>query len=899
MIPFIVDTTNPHQSGLLDSFASPGAGIDPDFVFRDIQLAYYHRPVVPNGQGLWQDDWLDTDTFQVTIGDRDAQPTSGTFPIGVFVAAITLNSIANPTVVTTAGSHNLTTGDKVLITGSNSTPIIDGLYTVTVTDGTHFTIPVNVTGVGGAGSIYDATGLSALPYNESAAAFATALNTILTKHSYPTVAGASLSAGQYNFVGATNGVIPSFYSPTSNSLIPQSGVGITIVANGDASSLAQQIVTLYQAPVAYSEPSTPLPIAALAVSETQAGSSTQNAIFVITLTAGTYGGTFSCKVTLANGTTMVGIIANGGVSASDFQTALVNAAGLANTDFNVTRINDVLNVEFAGTLGNNADVNLVAANIDLLAPLGVSGFINLNTFALFEAFAATTEDELSYYLSIRRTRDSGEQAEYFLVPVTLKRNLVQGVALIPVPMPSYYTAAQSDARYVQSVLTGKTLWVDAVNGNDTSGTSGRQDKPFLTLGAAKAAASSGDLIYVRPGSYTVNNGTSLMKDGVNWNFDLGVNVDKSLTTGEVGIFDDEGSAMSCNVTGEGVFLLTSVTSGEFAYVGCVHTINAGTNLTIHAQSIGAIQGTGVSNTPMGVNAVNGTVRVTCSKSIFGIDNGGITNCGIALYWEHGLLIAEAPEIFASHNPVNPQSDGTDVENMYVTANEIYSMGSTSPGNGPGVILATSFGTNPNAACWVTSDIIRGNIGSDYTSIASLIDGSNKIYVQTQKLFGQLKIDGGLTYVTSTKIEALGNVSGVITALFVKTTVGTLRYNVGQHDPKSFTGLGFVITGGTVLANQIEYTSGSGSDGLSISGGTARLTACILNTAANNAGNPALKSGGVLILIGSTLVAEGSRDSISAPTSQNVVAMSSWANKAIDGDVTIATTGGLTVDSDVA
>lgn len=57
-------------------------------------------------------------------------------------------SVANPTVVTTSSAHGLFNGDQVMISGSNSTPSIDGLYTVTVLSATSFTIPVNVTVAG-------------------------------------------------------------------------------------------------------------------------------------------------------------------------------------------------------------------------------------------------------------------------------------------------------------------------------------------------------------------------------------------------------------------------------------------------------------------------------------------------------------------------------------------------------------------------------------------------------------------------------------------------------------------------------------------------------------------------------------------------------------------------------
>ncbi len=64
---------------------------------------------------------------------------------------ITANTIANPTVVTSVG-HGLTTGNSIVITGSNSTPTINGTRTVTVVNANSFTVPVNVTSAGTAGS---------------------------------------------------------------------------------------------------------------------------------------------------------------------------------------------------------------------------------------------------------------------------------------------------------------------------------------------------------------------------------------------------------------------------------------------------------------------------------------------------------------------------------------------------------------------------------------------------------------------------------------------------------------------------------------------------------------------------------------------------------------------------
>ncbi len=65
---------------------------------------------------------------------------------------ITSISMANPTEITTSTPNNLITGESITISGSNSTPSINGVHVVTVIDSTHFTIPVNVTGAGTAGT---------------------------------------------------------------------------------------------------------------------------------------------------------------------------------------------------------------------------------------------------------------------------------------------------------------------------------------------------------------------------------------------------------------------------------------------------------------------------------------------------------------------------------------------------------------------------------------------------------------------------------------------------------------------------------------------------------------------------------------------------------------------------
>jgi len=71
-------------------------------------------------------------------------------PGGLFT--IVGNSLASPTVVTTLLPHGLASGDSVFFASTNSTPNIDGLRVATVISPTTFSVPVNVTTAGTAGT---------------------------------------------------------------------------------------------------------------------------------------------------------------------------------------------------------------------------------------------------------------------------------------------------------------------------------------------------------------------------------------------------------------------------------------------------------------------------------------------------------------------------------------------------------------------------------------------------------------------------------------------------------------------------------------------------------------------------------------------------------------------------
>lgn len=93
-------------------------------------------------------------------GDQESNPPPTLLRKATLQGYITANSLANPTVITSV-AHGLGSGQAISIIGSNSTPTIDGNRVVTVLSADTFSVPVNVSGAGTAGSwFYGAKPLS-------------------------------------------------------------------------------------------------------------------------------------------------------------------------------------------------------------------------------------------------------------------------------------------------------------------------------------------------------------------------------------------------------------------------------------------------------------------------------------------------------------------------------------------------------------------------------------------------------------------------------------------------------------------------------------------------------------------------------------------------------------------
>ncbi len=174
-----------------------------------------------------------------------------------------------------------------------------------------------------------------------------------------------------------------------------------------------------------------------------------------------------------------------------------------------------------------------------------------------------------------------------------------------------------------TVLTGALVYVDAVNGNNSTALRGRLDKPFATLTAAQTAAQAGDTVTVFPGTYAERLGTSL-KNGVNWYFMPGAKVNYAaafprITTdvAAVGaaVINDDAGAVTAKIMGYGEFTVTATRATGFATSAYLFAMRQPTsNITFECLSLtGATPDNNVDD--VAVRHIAGTLNLRCLGTI--------------------------------------------------------------------------------------------------------------------------------------------------------------------------------------------------------------------------------------------------------------------------------------------
>jgi hypothetical protein len=120
----------------------------------EIVYAYYLSGAfdVPGKMFLEARSLNDLDPFYVS-SNNDVTGLSFSPEIGPDVLISTISTGTSTVTITTATAHGLETGDEIVISSSNSSPSIDGIYRVNVTNSTTFTISAYVGVAGNIGSI--------------------------------------------------------------------------------------------------------------------------------------------------------------------------------------------------------------------------------------------------------------------------------------------------------------------------------------------------------------------------------------------------------------------------------------------------------------------------------------------------------------------------------------------------------------------------------------------------------------------------------------------------------------------------------------------------------------------------------------------------------------------------
>ena len=156
-------------------------------------------------------------------------PSDGT----TFVSTITANTVAAATVITTSTPHGLVSGNTVTISGSNSTPLINGTYSVTVITPTTFSIPVTVTTAGTTGTVSFSTNALGLSAPVIAASRLSATVTVTTASLVPATivlsnilydVAASVPAGTFISVGLTTSAALAVLPPTVTNAVVFRGI---------------------------------------------------------------------------------------------------------------------------------------------------------------------------------------------------------------------------------------------------------------------------------------------------------------------------------------------------------------------------------------------------------------------------------------------------------------------------------------------------------------------------------------------------------------------------------------------------------------------------------------------------------------------------------------------------
>lgn len=465
---FIIGTDDPAKLTLYANHAGtqtlPLAGQVRD----DRNLAFTLEPVTKNLPGaspVLLPDFDITDTFQVGIGIPDQIPTGGTFKLTVAGSTTNLTALAfDISAASLQTPFNVAMNAHVTPYPQATVTLVSaGVYRVVATSngaiptGTIVSDPTNLIPTCDVLINEVSLGSASTPYRllivvrQAPVAYAEP-STLLPSTGVTNTATQAVSATQ----NAINTITFDNVDPVSGSfLVSATALGVTQtcgVATWDMS--ADDFTTLLETHPSLTDN----------VSVTKTGSS-----FIVEFN-GALGPHRILSSTIANPTVITTEQPHGLVTGQSVTHANTNSTPNTNgaqvvTVVDATSYSVPVNVTVAGTAGQSyfaTSALLAVSDIDLAAPQGVSGTIDLNTENLYEYSLTQTSYTFPMEFMVRRTRASGEVSTiYGPASILISKDVLDEATLVPVPTPSYYTAVQSDARYGQ--LAAVNTWTDVNN----------------------------------------------------------------------------------------------------------------------------------------------------------------------------------------------------------------------------------------------------------------------------------------------------------------------------------------------------------------------------------------------------------------------------------------------------
>ncbi len=410
------------------------------------------------------------------------------------------------------------------------------------------------------------------------------------------------------------------------------------------------------------------------------------------------------------------------------------------------------------------------------------------------------------------------------------------------------------------------------HGDDTTALVSRLDKPYLTLGAARAH-SEDSLVYVYPGRYT--NNTSLATNAINYFMLPGVTVDyvgKQLTN----IIDDTLHAGGINVSVDGFadFANHSTYYDSLNYSALVLITNPLSRLDIRCRDMLLNKSdTGA------IDIRNCTyVNIDAQNMVGGIDCGGV-------YWRDGSGIhIKAKEIRTGAYALWEDSSGTNtVQDMFADIDYIQT-------GGEGGIYVS--GKNPNSALWVRSKVMK------FESVTGVHHtGTSKLYTSAQK-YWITGTNGALFYLGhSGRFWGDGNKATSAGAPFLLTTDGFVDLTIQQYEESGgIVGVGFDLTGGTVSVHGGRMDI-RGTCVKNISG-TNNLSDIRLDSSRGTQ-SPVIVAGPGLTLQNCTVVAAEGVESITATNAQTVTILGTLSVNTTPSKNITFVGGRLVIDNSVS